>query len=255
MPTSIDVFAKAREHERLEQLKLARETCPAVLPRAGGRDAAGRRDGGRPRIMLGSNNYLGLTCDERVKQGAQDALAKYGTGLTGSRFLNGTIDLHVELERELAEWMNVESAIVFTTGHQANIGVLGTILVRTTPWWWIPATTARFSTAVSWPRRRCGHSGTTDSTGSSTRSSEPRTIAVAFWSSSTASSRWRATLRRYRRSPICVNASAPGSWWTRRTPSAYSVLAGRASANCSASRTASIYAWPRSPRRWRPAAG
>ena len=65
--------------------------------------------------MLGSNNYLGLTCDERVKQGAQDALAKYGTGLTGSRFLNGTIDLHVELEHELAGWMNVESAIVFTT--------------------------------------------------------------------------------------------------------------------------------------------
>jgi 8-amino-7-oxononanoate synthase len=83
---------------------------------------------GQRRIMLGSNNYLGLTGDERVKQGALDALNRYGTGLTGSRFLNGTTDLHVELERELAEWMDTEAALVFTTGHQANVGALGTIL-------------------------------------------------------------------------------------------------------------------------------
>ena len=83
---------------------------------------------GRPRIMLGSNNYLGLTGDERVRQGALDAVAKYGTGLTGSRFLNGTIDLHLELEEELADWFGTEAALVFTTGHQANLGALGTIL-------------------------------------------------------------------------------------------------------------------------------
>jgi 8-amino-7-oxononanoate synthase len=83
---------------------------------------------GAERVMLGSNNYLGLTGDERVKQGARDALDRYGTGLTGSRFLNGTIDLHLELEQELAEWMGTEAAIVFTTGHQANLGCLGTIL-------------------------------------------------------------------------------------------------------------------------------
>jgi 8-amino-7-oxononanoate synthase len=83
---------------------------------------------GQRRIMLGSNNYLGLTGDERVKQGALDALNRYGTGITGSRFLNGTLDLHVQLERELAEWMGTESALVFTTGHQANLGSLGTIL-------------------------------------------------------------------------------------------------------------------------------
>ena len=83
---------------------------------------------GQRRIMLGSNNYLGLTGDERVKQGALDALDRYGTGLTGSRFLNGTTDLHVELERELAEWLDTEAALVFTTGHQANVGALGTIL-------------------------------------------------------------------------------------------------------------------------------
>src|SRR5438876_9897293 len=83
---------------------------------------------GAERIMLGSNNYLGLTGDERVMQGARDALERYGTGLTGSRLLNGTISLHLELERELAEWMGTEEAIVFTTGHQANLGALGTIL-------------------------------------------------------------------------------------------------------------------------------
>src|SRR6185437_16197608 len=105
MSTSIDVFAKAREHERIAQLKAARDldalpyfhtlegpTLPVV-------EMEGRR-----RIMLGSNNYLGLTGDERVRQGAMDALNRYGTGITGSRFLNGTLDLHLELERELAEW-------------------------------------------------------------------------------------------------------------------------------------------------------
>jgi 8-amino-7-oxononanoate synthase len=129
MSTSIDVFAKAREHERIAQLKTAREldalpyfhvlqgpTLPVV-------EMEGRR-----RIMLGSNNYLGLTGDERVKQGALDALNRYGTGITGSRFLNGTLDLHLELEHELAEWLGTEAALVFTTGHQANVGALGTIL-------------------------------------------------------------------------------------------------------------------------------
>ena len=129
MRTSIDVFAKAREHDRLEQLRAAREldlmpyfrvlegpTLPVVEME------------GRERIMLGSNNYLGLTGDERVQQGALEALSRYGTGLTGSRFLNGTTDLHLELERELAEWFGTEAALVFTTGHQANVGTLGTIL-------------------------------------------------------------------------------------------------------------------------------
>jgi 8-amino-7-oxononanoate synthase len=83
---------------------------------------------GAARIMLGSNNYLGLTGDERVLQGARDALTKYGTGLTGSRLLNGTIALHLELEQEIAEWMGTEEALVFTTGHQANLAALGTLL-------------------------------------------------------------------------------------------------------------------------------
>ena len=83
---------------------------------------------GRETIMLGSNNYLGLTGDPRVKAAARDALEHYGTALTGSRFMNGTIPLHVELEREIADWMGTEDALVFTTGYQANLGTIGTIL-------------------------------------------------------------------------------------------------------------------------------
>ena len=70
-----------------------------------------------------------MTGDERVNQAALDALERYGTGLTGSRLLNGTTALHLELEEEIADWQGTEDAIVFTTGHQANVGTLGTILV------------------------------------------------------------------------------------------------------------------------------
>jgi 8-amino-7-oxononanoate synthase len=129
MPTSIDVFAKAREFERIEQLRAAREldALPYFRVLEGPTLPVVEMEGAR-RIMLGSNNYLGLTGDERVRQGAQAALDRYGTGLTGSRLLNGTTELHLELERELAEWFGTEAALVFTTGHQANVGALGTIL-------------------------------------------------------------------------------------------------------------------------------
>ncbi len=129
MPTAIDVFAKVRGHERAEQLRAAREAD--LLPyfrRLESPAAPVVTMEGAERVMLGSNNYLGLTGDERVIAGARDALERYGTGLTGSRLLNGTIELHLELERELAEWMGTEEAIVFTTGHQANLGTLGTLL-------------------------------------------------------------------------------------------------------------------------------
>jgi len=129
MSTSTDVFAKAREHDRLELLAAAREhdLLPYFRVLEGPTLPVVEMEGKR-RIMLGSNNYLGLTGDERVKQGALAALDRYGTGLTGSRFLNGTLDLHLELEHELAEWIGTEAALVFTTGHQANLGALGTIV-------------------------------------------------------------------------------------------------------------------------------
>src|SRR5947208_15344661 len=128
MPTTVDVFAKTRDHERAEILRAAREAdiVPYWRPLSGPAGPVVAMEGAE-RVMLGSNNYLGLTGDERVKQGAREALERYGTGLTGSRFLNGTIDLHLELEEELAEWMGTEAALVFTTGHQANLGAIGTL--------------------------------------------------------------------------------------------------------------------------------
>jgi 8-amino-7-oxononanoate synthase len=129
MPTTTDVFAKVRGHEREEQLRAAREAD--VLPyfrRLEGPAGPVVEMEGAERIMLGSNNYLGLTGDPRVIEGARAALERYGTGLTGSRLLNGTIDLHLDLEREIADWMGTEDALVFSTGHQANVGTLGTIL-------------------------------------------------------------------------------------------------------------------------------
>src|SRR3954465_3989816 len=125
----VDVFEKARSHDRLEQLEAAKEHDLLPYFRLLTSQAGPVVEmEGRETIMLGSNNYLGLTGDERVKGAAREALETYGTGVTGSRLLNGTTPLHLDLERELAEWMETEDAIVFTTGYQANVGAIGTIL-------------------------------------------------------------------------------------------------------------------------------
>jgi 8-amino-7-oxononanoate synthase len=81
-------------------------------------------------VMLGSNNYLGLANHPEVKEAATVALAVYGTGVAGSRLLNGTLDLHVELEERIAEFTRRESALVFSTGFQVNLGVLQSLLGR-----------------------------------------------------------------------------------------------------------------------------
>ena len=109
----VDVFEKARSHDRLEQLEAAREHDLLPYFRLLTSQAGPVVEmEGRETIMLGSNNYLGLTGDERVKGAAREALETYGTGVTGSRLLNGTTPLHLDLERELAEWMRTEDAIV-----------------------------------------------------------------------------------------------------------------------------------------------
>src|SRR5918911_5169590 len=127
--TAIDLFEKARNHERVELLQAAREhdLVPYFRLLEGEAGPVVEMEGAE-RVMLGSNNYLGLNRDPRVKQAARDALDSYGTALTGSRFLNGTIPLHLELERELAEWMGGEAALSFTTGYQANVGCIATLL-------------------------------------------------------------------------------------------------------------------------------
>jgi len=85
---------------------------------------------GRRLIMCGSNNYLGLTADPRVRQAAIEAVQEFGTSCTGSRFLNGTLELHEQLEHELAEWVGKEAALVFSTGMQTNLGVISAMVMR-----------------------------------------------------------------------------------------------------------------------------
>lgn len=85
---------------------------------------------GRRIIMIGSNNYMGLTNDPRTKKAAIEALEQYGTGCSGSRFLNGTLKLHEQLEGELAEFFNKEAAITLSTGFQTNLGAISAVLGR-----------------------------------------------------------------------------------------------------------------------------
>ena len=85
---------------------------------------------GREVIMAGSNNYLGLTNDPRVKEAAKAAVDKYGTGCTGSRFLNGTLDLHLELEERLARFLRKEACVLFSTGYMTNQGLIQAVAQR-----------------------------------------------------------------------------------------------------------------------------
>ncbi len=85
---------------------------------------------GRKMIMVGSNNYLGLTNHPKVKEAAIEAIKKYGTGCAGSRFLNGTLDIHVKLEEKLASFIRKEAALIFSTGFQVNLGVISALVCK-----------------------------------------------------------------------------------------------------------------------------
>ena len=85
---------------------------------------------GRRLIMIGSNNYLGLSTHPRVREAAIEAVRRYGTSCTGSRFLNGTLAMHEQLEAELAEWVGKEAALVFSTGMQTNLGTISALIGR-----------------------------------------------------------------------------------------------------------------------------
>jgi 8-amino-7-oxononanoate synthase len=85
---------------------------------------------GRRLIMCGSNNYLGLTIHPKVRQAAIEAIECYGTSCTGSRFLNGTLELHEQLEHDLAEWVGKQAALVFSTGMQVNLGTISSLVGR-----------------------------------------------------------------------------------------------------------------------------
>ncbi|MCD4700587.1 MAG: pyridoxal phosphate-dependent aminotransferase family protein [Candidatus Aegiribacteria sp.] len=123
-----DVFQKCYDYERLEQV-VNSGLYPYFVP-LGGHVGAEMEINGHSIIMLGSNNYLGLTDHPKIMEKSKEAIDKYGTGCTGSRFLNGTLDLHLELEERLAKFLDKEMAITFSTGFQANLGVISTIAGR-----------------------------------------------------------------------------------------------------------------------------
>lgn len=85
---------------------------------------------GKEVVMIGSNNYLGLTTDPRIRKAAAEALERYGTSVTGSRFLNGTLELHLELDRRLAKFVGKEAALVFPTGYQTNVGTITALIQK-----------------------------------------------------------------------------------------------------------------------------
>jgi len=123
-----DLFAKAYEWR---ELKISKATglYPYFKP-IESTDGTEVTVGGQPVIMVGSNNYLGLSLHPKVKEAAIHALEKYGTSCSGSRLLNGTLDLHVELEERLAKFLGKEMALCFSTGFTTNLGTLSALLDR-----------------------------------------------------------------------------------------------------------------------------
>ncbi|HUK21234.1 MAG TPA: pyridoxal phosphate-dependent aminotransferase family protein [Gemmatimonadales bacterium] len=125
---NIALFDKCRSFTKAREVQAA-GLYPYFKPISRSEDTVVMIEG-KPRIMMGSNNYLGLTHHPAVLAAAAAALERYGSGCTGSRFLNGTLDLHEQLEAELAEFFGKESALVFSTGYQANLGVISGLVGR-----------------------------------------------------------------------------------------------------------------------------
>jgi 8-amino-7-oxononanoate synthase len=124
----MDVFEKCLRWKEADVVR-AMGIYPYFRMIASGQDPVVSMNGQRV-IMLGSNNYLGLTNHPEIKQAAARALESYGSGTAGSRFLNGTLDIHVELEEKLARFMGREAALTFSTGFQVNLGVISSLIDR-----------------------------------------------------------------------------------------------------------------------------
>ncbi|MGE5238097.1 MAG: aminotransferase class I/II-fold pyridoxal phosphate-dependent enzyme [Chloroflexota bacterium] len=126
MRATSDIFDKCRRFTTARELR-QRGVYPFFRIIESAQDPEVTLNGKRM-IMVGSNNYLGLTNHPKVKEAAIQAVMKYGTGCAGSRFLNGTLDIHVDLESKLARFMRREAALVFSTGFQVNLGVISAIV-------------------------------------------------------------------------------------------------------------------------------
>lgn len=125
---NVALFEKCRQFTKAREVQAA-GLYPYFKPISESEDTVVVIEGQR-RIMLGSNNYLGLTHHPKVVEAAQRALQRYGSGCTGSRFLNGTLDLHEQLETSLAEFLKKEACLVFSTGYQANLGMISGLIGR-----------------------------------------------------------------------------------------------------------------------------
>ncbi len=128
LQTDVALFEKCRSFTRADEVKAA-GLYPYFRPISESEDTVVVIEGLK-RIMLGSNNYLGLTHHPKVLEAASQALHQYGSGCTGSRFLNGTLDLHLQLESALAEFLGKEDCIVFSTGYNANLGLISGLVGR-----------------------------------------------------------------------------------------------------------------------------
>src|SRR4029077_18167260 len=126
--SQIALFDKCRQFTKARELQ-AIGLYPYFKPISESEDTVVVIDG-QKRIMLGSNNYLGLTHHPKVLESASRALQRYGSGCTGSRFLNGTLDLHEQLEAALAEFLGKEACLVFSTGYSANLGLISGLVGR-----------------------------------------------------------------------------------------------------------------------------
>jgi 8-amino-7-oxononanoate synthase len=126
--SEVSLFEKCRKFTRVEEVK-AQGLYPYFKPISESEDTVVVIEG-RKRIMLGSNNYLGLTHHPKVLESATRALHSYGSGCTGSRFLNGTLDLHLQLEDSLARFVAKEDCIVFSTGYNANLGLISGLVSK-----------------------------------------------------------------------------------------------------------------------------
>ncbi len=124
----MDLFKKCEDYKRVEDIK-EKGVYPYFHYLESGQDIVVNMEGHRV-IMIGSNNYLGLTSNPEVKEAVIKAVEKYGSGCSGSRFLNGTLDMHLEFERELAEFLHKEAVVCFPSGFQSNLGIISAVCGR-----------------------------------------------------------------------------------------------------------------------------
>ena len=124
----MDLFEKCRNYSRASDVQEI-GLYPYFLPLTESEGTVAEYNG-KKLIMCGSNNYLGLTTHPEVQEAARQAINRFGSSCTGSRFLNGTLELHEQLERELADWIQKDNALVFSTGMQVNLGTISSLVAR-----------------------------------------------------------------------------------------------------------------------------